>query len=55
MQAMSDHLNKIYPWPEYAIDGYFGFAYLTIKWADKTETWRFNWDTNTEQVTKNKM
>lgn len=52
MSAMSDHLIRIYPWPEYKIEGYFGFAYLTIIWRDKEEKWMFSWDTNTEEVVK---
>ena len=50
MDAMYNFLEARSAFTQYTIKGYYGFAYLTIEWADGPITYEFNYNHITDLV-----
>ena len=53
--AITGYLNAQYPFPNYGIEGYFGFSFLTIKYDDVHIKYKFDWNPATEKVERSEI
>ena len=53
--AIYEFLEANQGFTAYKIDGYYGFAYLLIDWADEPAKYKFNYDYLTHQIIRTRV